>query len=429
MPSTLDTAKDKLAEAQFKNLFDNPRTGSHNSKEVIQWTFHNPNGSDETLWVPLKTKDNQPLPTQKVKNNIHNKCYDAKKQLAAHHPATSQISIHGRSQPTYQRGASSELTTSTRSSGAKEEVTEHYAPDGTFTRHVTREVESHEETTTLKTKVTELEQQVTGLKRLLADGHEGDMCQLAEICQKESDEKEAWYKHELARLQVRLEAKEKECKSWQAKQRPVIRTIQPVDRSTPLPEKSLELPLEFDPSCTPSHTWTSEKLLSYLIKCPRSNVEGFTKMIGITDDDVGMHKTSICCRFLPFNGNVVDLWMPQPIVYLTLHYHQIWKAFQKEKEAIDTSWDDWGKFEEANQQEGAKEQARYERKRKQEAEDRAAKRQTGMGSVPRSSTTPQSRPSYVRVKLSTRDTSSSKPIVVQLELPGKAKSEFRVVRR
>ena len=119
--------------------------------------------------------------------------------------------------------------------------------------------------------------------------------------------------------------------------------------------------------------------------------------------------------------------MPQPIVYFTSHYHQIWKEFQRKKEAIDTSWDDWDQLEEANQQEGAKEQARNDRKRKQEAEDRAAKRQTGMGSVPRSSTTPQSRPSYVRVKLSTRDTSSSKPIVVQLELPGEAKSEFRVV--
>ena len=366
------TAKDKLAEAQFKNLFDNPRTGSHNSKEVIQWTFHNPNGSDETLWVPLKTKDNQPLPTQKVKNNIHNKCYDAKKQLAAHHPATSQISIHGRSQPTYQRGASSELTTSARSSGAKEEVTEHYATDGTYTRHVTREVESHEETTTLQTKVTELEQQVAGLKRI-ADGHEGDMCQLAEICQKESDEK-AWYKHKLEKVQEELDAKEEEYKSLQAKRRPVIRKIQPVDETTPLPGKSLELPLEFDPSCTPSHTWTSEKLLSYLLKCPRSNVEGFTKMIGITADDVGMHKTSICCRFLTFNGNVVDLWMPQPIVYFTAHYHQLWKEWQRGKDAIDTSWDDWGKLDEAYQQEWAKEQARIDRKRKQEAEDRAKKR-------------------------------------------------------
>ena len=144
---------------------------------------------------------------------------------------------------------------------------------------------------------------------------------------------------------------------------------------------------------------------------------------------VGMHKTTICCRFLHPDGNVVDLWMPQPIVYFTAHYHQLWKEWQRGKDAIDTSWDDWGKLDEAYQQEWAKEQARIDRKRKQEAEDRAAKRQTGMGSVPRSSTTPQSRPSYVRVKLSTRDTSSSKPIVVQLELPGKAKSEFRVVRR
>ena len=93
-----------------------------------------------------------------------------------------------------------------------------------------------------------------------------------------------------------------------------------------------------------------------------------------TDDNVGMHKTMICCRFLTFNGNVVDLWMPQPIVYLTLHYHQLWKEWQRGKDAIDTSWDDWGKLDEAYQQEWAKEQARIDRKRKQEAEDRAKKR-------------------------------------------------------
>ena len=34
MRSTLDTAKDKLAEDQFKTLFDNPRIGSHNSNDV-----------------------------------------------------------------------------------------------------------------------------------------------------------------------------------------------------------------------------------------------------------------------------------------------------------------------------------------------------------------------------------------------------------
>ena len=116
MPSALEAANAKLSEDQFKTLFDNPRIGSHNNKEVLQWTYHNPNGSDETLWVPLKTKDNQSLPTSKVKNNIHNKCSEVKKQLAAPsipHPNTvSQTSIHGRLQPTYQhsvsRGASSD---------------------------------------------------------------------------------------------------------------------------------------------------------------------------------------------------------------------------------------------------------------------------------------------------------------------------------
>ena len=167
-----------------------------------------------------------------------------------------------------------------------------------------------------------------------------------------------------------VKAKEEECKSLQAKRIPMITTTPPVDKSTPLPDK----PLEFDPSRAPSHTWTSKKLLAYLLKCPRSNVEGFTKMTGIIDDQVGMHKTTICCRFLHPDGNVVDLWMPQPIVYFTAHYHQLWKEWQRGKDAIDTSWDDWGKLDEAYQQEWAKEQARIDRKRKQEAEDRAKKR-------------------------------------------------------
>ena len=159
-----------------------------------------------------------------------------------------------------------------------------------------------------------------------------------------------------------VKAKEEECTSLQA-------TTPPVDKSTHLPDE----PLEFDPHGTPSHMWTSEKLLSYLLKCPRSNTEGFTKMTAITDDYVGMYKTMICCRFLHVDGSEKDLWMPQPIVYLTLHYHQLWKEWQRAQEAIDTSWDDWDKLQEANQQKAAKEQAQIDRERKQEVEDRAKK--------------------------------------------------------
>merc|ERR1711865_181338 len=92
-----------------------------------------------------------------------------------------------------------------------------------------------------------------------------------------------------------------------------------------------------------------------------------------TDDYVGMYKTMICCRFLHVDGSEKDLWMPQPIVYLTLHYHQLWKEWQRAQEAIDTSWDDWDKLQEANQQKAAKEQAQIDRERKREVEDRAKK--------------------------------------------------------
>ena len=221
MPSALEAANAKLSEDQFKTLFDNPRIGSHNNKEVLQWTYHNPNGSDETLWVPLKTKDNQSLPTSKVKNNIHNKCSEVKKQLAAPpipHPNTvSQTSIHGRLQPTYQhsvsRGASSELTTNARSSGTVEELYEHYAPDGSVTRHMKRAVEVHEETTTLKNQVVELKEQVQGLE-FIADERQDDICRISEYHKKEDEswnEERVWYTDKLAKLHAELEAeKEKE---------------------------------------------------------------------------------------------------------------------------------------------------------------------------------------------------------------------------
>ena len=104
-------------------------------------------------------------------------------------------------------------------------------------------------------------------------------------------------------------------------------------------------------------------------------------------------------------------------MYLSAEYYKMWQAFRKEQDRIDTSWDDWNKLEEKNTQEEAKEHTRNERKRKQEAEDRAEKRRTGMGS----STTP-----CVHVKLSTRDRTSSKLVKVQL---GNAKKSTWSVRR
>ena len=200
LPSPLDIAKGKLAE--FKPFFDNPRYGSYGTKDVLTWTYHNPNGPEETLWVPLKTKENRPLTSSKMKNNIHCKCTSVLgKQPVASRPTRPQISIHApSSQPAHQSGASSELATSTRSSAEREEVIEQFAPDGTIaSRHTRREVESHEETTMLKNQVIELKQE---LNRLV-DAQQDDLCEMHEI---HEAERESWnkektcYEQELAKM-------------------------------------------------------------------------------------------------------------------------------------------------------------------------------------------------------------------------------------
>ena len=183
-PSPLDIAKGKLAE--FKPFFGNPRLGSHGTKEVLEWTYHNPNGPEETLWVPLKTKENQPLTSSKIKNNVHCRC----SSVLGKQPAAStrpQISIHApSSQPARQSVASFELATSTRSSAEREEVIEQFAPDGTIaSRHTKREAESHEETTMLKNQVIELKQE---LNRLV-DAQQDDLCKMHEI---HEAERESW---------------------------------------------------------------------------------------------------------------------------------------------------------------------------------------------------------------------------------------------
>ena len=103
-PSPLDIAKGKLAE--FKPFFDNPRYASYGTKDVLTWTYHNPNGPE-----PLKTKENQPLTNSKMKNNIHCKCMGVLGKLpAASRPTRPQISIHApSSQPAHQSVASFEL--------------------------------------------------------------------------------------------------------------------------------------------------------------------------------------------------------------------------------------------------------------------------------------------------------------------------------
>ena len=207
LPSPLDIAKNKLFE--FKPFFDNPRLGSHGTKEVLEWTYHNPNGSEETQWVPLKTKENQPLTNSKMKNNIHCRCMGVLEKLpAASRPTRPQISIHApSSQPAHQRGASSELATSTRSSAEREEVIEQiFLPDGTIaSRRTWREAESHEETTMLKNQVIELKQE---LNRLV-DAQQDDLCKMHEIHEAERkswNEKKACNEQELAKMRKALDA-------------------------------------------------------------------------------------------------------------------------------------------------------------------------------------------------------------------------------
>ena len=205
LPSPLDIiAKNKLFE--FKPFFDNPRYGSYGTKDVLTWTYHNPNGPEETLWVPLKTKENRPLTSSKMKNNIHCRCTSVlgKQPAASTRP---QISIHApSSQPAHQSGASSELATSTRSSAEREEVIEQFAPDGTIaSRHTRREVESHEETTMLKNQVIELKQELNRL----ADAQQDDLCKMHEIHEAERkswNEKKACNEQELAKMRKALDA-------------------------------------------------------------------------------------------------------------------------------------------------------------------------------------------------------------------------------
>ena len=97
----------------------------------------------------------------------------------------------------------------------------------------------------------------------------------------------------------------------------------------------------FDPASTPSHAWTSEKLLEYMRECPTSNQDGFPKMMEIVDEYRRLYKTTLCCRFAHKDGSTVDLWMPQGIVYFASQYYKIWQNFEKQKENIDTSWDVW----------------------------------------------------------------------------------------
>ena len=448
LPSPLDIAKVKLAE--FKPFFTNPKYASYGSKDVLTWTYLNPNGPEKTLWVPMKTKENQPLTNSKMKNNIHCKCVGVLGKLpAASRPTRPQISIHApSSQPAHQSVASFELATSTRSSAEREEVIEQFAPDGTIaSRHTKREAESHEETTMLKNQVIELKQELNRL----ADAQQDDLCKMREIheaereswnerdeeqesefaklrregeeerenheeelaelrkelatMRREREEERENYEEELAKLRKALDAEREKPKFTQ--QRPVQTKIVPIKDYHPVLE---EKPLEFDPRTAPIEDWTPDKLMAFFRHPTFKRTDPAQwkpELVTIKDEmvrGVGLKPNIFLCEWRANKeGETTTLWMPGGFAYSSGEYHKMWKAFRKEQEGIDTSWDDFNKLEEKHTQEEAKEQTRNERKRKQEAEDRAVKRRTG------TSTTP-----WVHVKLSTCDRTSSKLVKVQL---------------
>jgi hypothetical protein len=356
LPSPLDIiAKNKLFE--FKPFFDNPRLGSHGTKEVLEWTYHNPNGSEETQWVPLKTKENQPLTSSKIKNNIHCRCTSVLgKQPAASRPTRPQISIHApSSQPAHQSGASSELATSTRSSAEREEVIEQFAPDGTIaSRHTRREVESHEETTMLKNQVIELKQE---LNRLV-DAQQDDLCEMHQIheaereswneekacyeqelakLRREGEEEREYYEEELAKLRKALDAEREKPKFTH--QRPVQTKFVPIKDYNPVLE---EKPLEFDPRTAPSKDWTTDGLMAFFRHPTFKRTDPAQwkpELVAILDEYQGTLKTTIHCEWRSTDGQTQKLWMSQCFVYLSAEYYKMWQAFRKEQDSIDTSWD------------------------------------------------------------------------------------------
>ena len=395
-----------------------------------------------------------------MKNNVHCKCMCVLGKL----PAAStrpQISIHApSSQPAHQSGASSELATSTRSSAEREEVIEQFAPDGTIaSRHTRREAESHEETTMLKNQVIELKQE---LNRLV-DAQQDDLCEMHEIheaereswnerdeeqeselaklrregeeerenheeelaelrkelatMRREREEEREYHEEELAKLKKALDAEREKPKFTQ--QRPVQTKIVPIKDYHPVLE---EKPLEFNPRTAPIKDWTRDKLMAFFehstFKISDDPAQWKPELVAIKDEMVrgmGQKPNFFLCEWRANEeGETTTLWMPGQIRWFSHEYDKMLQAFRKEQDRIDTSWDDWNKLEEKNTQEEAKEHTRNERKRKQEAEDRAEKRRTG------TSTTP-----CVHVKLSTRDRTSSKLVKVQL---GNAKKSTWSVR-
>jgi hypothetical protein len=410
MHPALDVAEAKLSEAQFNNLFEKPIIGTRNSKEVLQWTYHDQNGSTVALWVPLKTKDGLPLPMSKVKNNIHNKCSEVTQQLATllalpeSAPPLSQTSINGCLRPVRQhsvlRGASSEITTNARITGAVEEVTEHYAADGGYTRHMKRGGEVYEETSTLKSKIGELQECIEGYKSIV-DGHEDDMCQLngyhndekeswddervrlndrvlklSEELQAEREsweEEKEWFQKRIAELHDKVEAREEavERVRYKRTREGVSKQEQSVPSAPPPPPKK---PIEFNPLLDLGNLWTAEKLLEYLSDISSNDTDKFPLLLNILDEYKMMNKISLHCEFAVADETVAKLWMPYTIVYSCQQYYSKMQDWRRMLKALDTSWDDYDKIDAIDKAMELKDKARRQHERKQEDEERAAKK-------------------------------------------------------
>ena len=280
---------------------------------------------------------------------------------AASRPTRPQISIHApSSQPAHQRGASSELATSTRSSAEREEVIEQiFLPDGTIaSRHTRREVESHEETTMLKNQVIELEQE---LNRLVVR-QQDDLCEMHEIheagreswneekacleqelatMRREREEEREYHEEELAKLKKALDAERAKPKFTQ--QRPVQTKIVPIKDYHPVLE---EKPLEFDPRTAPIENWDADNLMAFFRHPTFKRTDPAQwkpELVAIKDEmvrGVGLNPNIWQCEWRANKeGETTTLCMPEGFKWFSGEYHKMWQAFRKEQDSIDTSWD------------------------------------------------------------------------------------------
>ena len=230
------------------------------------------------------------------------------------------------------------------------------------------------------------------------------------------EEENEWLKDRIAKLRDEAEEKDKEIKRVRCQRPRKQAEFKPTYGPHPKPKTT-----DFNPFLVPGNLWTKDKLMEYFQCCQKNETEKFPKLLKIIDEYQMGNKISLKCEFEDAGGNVITLWLPLTFVYNEKKYYTMWQAWRRKLNAVDTSWDDFDKIDKRDEKERLEEQARKDRKRKQEIEERAAKKQMGVnGSVVRPITA--SKPSHVRVKLSTCGPNSS--TLVKLDLhPVKAQPE------